>query len=90
MELGDSFRSVRKVLRGLPGAFVRSVALPMNEVLHSAMSDARVQDILHFPFHVVLQLHGRRWRLYSTRETVLPMGFQERYVEYRVDAHLWG
>ena len=90
MELGDRFCSVGKVLRRFPGAFMGSVALPMDEIFHLAMSDARIKNVVHFPLHVVLKFHGRWGRLYSTRKTVLPMRLEERYVKNWVDAYLCG
>ena len=75
MECGNGPGRVLEVCRGFPGAFVRSVALPMKEVLDLSMPDARVQDLLHFPFHIIINLHWRRGWLYSAREAVLVMRF---------------
>jgi len=60
----------------------------VGEILYLSTLDARVQDLFYFPFHVILKLHRRRGWLSSARERVLPMGFEERYMEYRMDAHL--
>ena len=75
MELGDSLHRVREVCQGRPGALVRSIALPINEIFQLSMPNVSVQDFFHFPFHVVVDPHGRGWRLYSARETVLPVRF---------------
>ena len=90
MELGDDFRCVGEVLRRFPGALVRTIALPVDEVLYFPTPDARVQDFLHFPFHIILQFYRRWWRLCATREGVPLVRFQERYVKHRMDAHLCG
>ena len=73
----DRFSGVLKVCRRFPGVFVGSVALPMNEVLDFSMPYARVQDLLHFPFHIIVDLHQRQRWLYSTREAVLSIGLQQ-------------
>ena len=90
MELGDGLGGVRQMFRGLPGSLVRSVSKPMNEVLQSAVANAGIQDFLDFPLHIVCDLHRRWRRLYSTREAILSMRLEERYVEHRMDAHLRG
>jgi len=88
VKLRDGLRGVREVVRRLPGSFVRSVSKPMNEVFQFAVANARIQDLLDFPFYIVRDLH-RRWRtLYSTRKAILSMPFEERYMKHRVDAHL--
>ena len=58
MKLRDGLRGVCEMVRGLPGSFVRSITEPMDEVLQLTVTNARVQDFLDFPFHVVLDLHG--------------------------------
>jgi len=90
MELSDGFRGVGEVLQRFPGALVRTIALPMNEILYFPTPDARVQDFFHFPFHVILQFYRRRGRLCAIREGVPLVWFQERYVKHRMDAHLRG
>ena len=77
MELSDRFCSVGKMLRRFLGAFVGSIALPMDEIFHLAMSDTRIKNVIHFPLHVVLKFHRRWGQLYLTRKTVFPMRLEE-------------
>ena len=49
LECPDCFCTVGKVLKGLPGAFLESVALPFNEVVHFSAGPAPLQDVFDLP-----------------------------------------
>src|ERR1700726_3484588 len=88
MKLSDGFGGVRKIIRRFPGPLVRSISKPMDEVLQFAVANARIQDFLDFPLHIVRDLYRRWRRLYSTREAILSMRLEKRHMEHRVNAHL--
>jgi hypothetical protein len=82
---------VVEVVCGNPAALLGAVAYPVDQVLKLPAEDTRVEDardfVFFFPFGVD---DGWGWRWSGAGwESVGTMGFEERGMENRVNAHGW-
>ena len=75
MEVVEEFRRMFEFRRGNPrglfvGAFVTEPPYEVQELAPPTFVDLRVEDLRHLVLRFAVNLHGRRRRLYASRDGV--------------------